>query len=460
MAKKTQDVATTEAPAKEVKPVPVMIAETVITGTVVLHSVDADAAETKTLTINKGKTDLGKWAYIAFCDGKSGKMMGTLVSAINSLLEHALLVLPAAWIVPAKDADVKFPVIGDNKEVTPKAIEDLPADRQAELREAVAQLSDGLNATKGAEKASKVAIRAFALKIRKFRFDFNKAEFAIFCKLPAAGSALGAFLSDANKNAVSEFVGLAGLPDDLFALVPEGKNSPKAVLAWVNGMRGDIATNVVNLIKTDAELAHTGFSAAVRQLLTEHAANVAEGVASVIGVNTVESQTLLAYHWANIDGEERIFDLDAASGMIPRKEGKLNVTKALFGIDDRADELVASLARVYNNYVDAATKSEVAEMKAKTYDLVKNASAFKLWSADEVARHLFNILAGRIDETTEETLVASIEFADIVADKLSGWIMAVGEGSMTVADVLATDVPAGEKPASEGDAEQDADASA
>lgn len=431
-----------------------------ITGTTVLHSVDADAAETKALTIAKGKTADGKGVYQAFCDGKSGKVVGTLVSAINSLLLDALLVLPRAWVIPTKDSDVNFPVIGDNKAPEPKELSDLSATRQGELIDAANTLESGLGAFRGAEKATREAVRGFAQALRGFRFDFNKAEWAIFAKLPQADSALGKLLAPANKNAVSEFVAVAGVPDSLFDLVPEGKNSPKAILAWVNGMRNDIAQAIVETIKGDAALAATSFSAAVKEVVADHVAVIAKGAASPIGVITAESQELLAIHWENIRDTEQWVDVDAASGMIPLKADKVNVTKAVFGTDDRADELVAALARCYNGYKDAATKAAETETKAKVKELSAVVSGVATMTADDLARHLFNILAGRLDETTDETLAASCEFADIVCDKLAGWVMAVGAQSMTVADVLATDIPAAEKPANEDDAEQDGDATA
>lgn len=432
-----------------------------VTGTVTIGSVQLDddrnfPLETKTLSIAKGKTPEDKVVYMAFVDGIRGELKAALAPAIKSLLEDGLLVLAKAWVIPTKDSLVNFPKIGDNKPKDPTTIEDLSLERADELKSGMNTLKDVFSLYRSAGRKAKDAMRDLAVTLRDIRSGYTKPEFAIFCKM-AEGSDVAELLT--SKNTLSEFVTVGNMPIELLDMAPEGRTSPKGLVAWVAGMRGELAGLIVDRIKGNAELSETSTGEAVKIVIREHFGEMPEGETAdrlAIGEWSAE-ETLLRMHWDNIQTVDRFFDI-ADGGLIPFKVEKKHVTSALFG-SEGADELVNALCRAFNSYVSPTDKAVADDMKAKTKVLVQNASAFGNWTADEVARHLFNILAGRLDETSEDTLSETSEFCVVVVDKLAGWVDQIQAGTMTAADILANP-GAGAKPESEGDAEADADADA
>lgn len=457
MAKNVKGAASKEtqaadAKADAVKPEEILEA---VTGTLTLYSVevdeDANPIDEKVLTVSKGKTEAGAVKYQAACNGVSGAIKGTIAAAINSLLVDGLKLLPAAWAVPKNEKDVVFPEKGNNKPKEPETLDDLSAEMQAEMRADMSALSAEVAEYRDAENRTRQSVRKVAERVRDLRLAYSKAEFGIFCRLADAGSEVAKLLTA--KNTLGEFVFFANIPADLLAVMPEGKASPKAAQAWVNGLRGNVASAIVNAIKVNKDLAGVSVSEAVRKVSADHFA----GEEPIAFDGEQEAHTVLwDIHASSLDLANTVgalFDVDSGGKLSPARDDGKHVTSSVFGTEG-ADELVKAIANAFNGYVSAADKAAIGEMRAKTKAIATR--DFNTLSPDEVARHLFNIMAGRVDDTTDETLETTVGDCLAVVDKLGGWFDAIAAGTMTVADVLAT----GEKPESEDDAESDADATA
>jgi hypothetical protein len=421
----------------------------VITGTLILESVDVDdegvAVDTKVLTVAKGKTDKGT-RYQASFEGVSGKVAASITAAINDLLEKGLKVLPSAWAVPKNEKEVKFPEKGDNRPKDPESIEDLSAEMAEGMRAGMADLVADFAAYKEAESRTRGVIRSVATRVRDLRAMYTKAEFGIFCRIAPAASDVAKLLSA--KNTLGEFVFYANIPEALFALMPEGKTSPKAAQAWVNGLRGTLAHTIVGIVKANADLSDMGATDAVRAVVADHVSG-AEPIAWEKESEALEC--LLGLHVSNWpDG--MLFDGMADGSLAPARDEGKHATASLFG-SEGADELVKALCGAFNGYQSPVEKAEAAAVKARAKGVAGR--DFLSLSADEVALHLFNVLAGRIDEGTEETLSETSQFCLAVLDKMGGWMDCVADGTMTVGDVLKKDAPE-----SEDAAEEDADAAA
>jgi hypothetical protein len=433
-----------ETPAVELKEA--------VTGTFTLFSVEADDAgnpiDSKALTIIKGKVgEKNVLNYMAVHEGVTGKPARTIKAAINALLIEGLKVLPAAWNVPENEKDVRFPAKGDNKPKEPETLEELPEEVQADLKQSHGLLVADYAVYAEGETRSREATRGLAKTLRGLRTKYNKTTWGIFVKLSVPGSALAELLT--SKNDLSEFATYGAVPDDLAALIPAGKKGPKAVLAWLGGMRNELAAAIITRVKKDG--GDTGLSDAVKGIIAEHM----EGTDKLAFDGGEAAEKLLALHWAGLEGPDRLFDL-ANDKLVPFKVDGANVTKTVFGTEG-ADELVSAMCRAYNGYVTADEVAVKADMKGKVSGLVAKANTFLTMTADEVARHLFNILSGRLDATNEETLDKTTEDALIVVDKMAGWLDAVRAGTLTVADILN---PVADAPESAEDAEGQADAEA
>lgn len=423
-----------------------------VSGTLVLRAVDADVEETKALIVGKGKDEKGALKYVAGADNVVGKVSGSVAAAVNSLLKDGLKVLPSAWVVPNNEKDIRFPSVGDNKPKDPEKLEDLDADTQAAMRDGMDAVKIEFAAYKDAEGNAREKTLTLARTLRNLRTSYRKGLWAIFAA--QASGDLAAFLT--SKNSLGEFVFMGGLPSELLDLMPEGKNSPKAAQAWVNGLRSALAAAVVEKIKVSAELADTGVSDAVRLVMEAHESG--EDVL-VFEVDGEAVETLRALHWANmgaaVDG--RFFDLNADGELTPKRDAeKAHVTKSLFGTEG-CDELVTALCRAFNSYRTNAEKAVEAETRKTAKSLASTIRAFDGLSVDEAALHLFRIMAGRFKTDTEDALSASVEDANAVLDKIGGFVDAIASGAMTLGDVIN---PPTDAPKTEGDAEADADAEA
>jgi len=163
---------------------------------------------------------------------------------------------------------------------------------------------------------------------------------------------------------------------------------------------------------------------------------------------------LLALHMANIDGATDWLQTTADGTLAPRKVDGKHVTASLMG-SEGADELVKALATAFNGYRTEAEKAADKEAKAKAAPLATR--DFATLPVADVALHLFRILAGRIDESTEESLVETTDDCAAIVTALDELITTVAEGSKTLADILN---PKADTPTDEGAAEDDADATA
>lgn len=444
MAKKAQTA--------EPKPDAVVLADA-ISGTLALGSVEVDEGgmpvETKTLTIFKGKVgDATK--YQAASDGAHGKVSSTIAAAINDLLENGLKVLPKAWAVPKNEKDVKFPNAGDNKPKEPETIDDLSPEMADAMRAQMADLSADVAAYADARNRTFATVRAVATRVRDLRVMYRKAAWTIFGKLADANSEVAKLLTA--KNTLGEFVFFANIPEALIALMPEGKKSPKAAQAWVNGLRGTLAHAIVDVIKLPANVetfGEMGATDAVRKVIADHL----DGTHKMTFDDQDATETLLDVHMSGWpDG--LLFDVaqDGTYGPKRDSEGK-HVTASVFG-SEGADELVKALAGAFNGYKSPEEKAAVSDMKARTKAVVS--ADFTKLSADDAARHIFNIMAARINGDTEEALATTTDDCLAIVDKLGGWLDAIAAGTMTVADVLAT----GPKATTEDEAEGEGDADA
>lgn len=449
MTKKTKAIEETAAPEASA-PVEAAMGE-VITGTLVLYSVevdeDAKPLEERVLTISKGKTETGKVRYQASQDGVSGKIAASITAAINDLLETGFKVLPAAWGVPKNEQGVNFPEKGDNKPKEPTTIDDLSSDMADAMLGQMAELTASFAEYRNAESRTREIIRAVAVEVRDLRLLYTKAEFGIFTRLAPEGSDVGKLLTA--KNTLGEFVFFANIPDALLELMPEGKASPKAAQAWINGLRSMAAHTVVDIVRANPELSAGSLTRAVRVVIKDHL-DGREPIAWDTDAEAVDY--LLALHTSGWpDG--RLLDANADGQLSPtRGEDGKHVTSSVFG-SEGADELIKALANAFNSYKSPSEQAAIADMKARTKAVVT--ADFNLLSPDQVALHLFNILAGRVNDTTEETLATTVGECLIVVDKIGGWFDAISDGTMTVADVLS---PA--TPTSEADAEGEGDATA
>jgi hypothetical protein len=336
MAKKTTVKATeTEAPtettAKAEAPKVMTVADLkeVITGNLTLESVERDGespVETKSLVMSKGKDEGGTIRYVASCNGVSGKVAGSVAAAVNDLLVSGLKVLPAAWVVPKNEKGIGFPVVGDNKPKEPEKLDDLPPEMQEAMKAQFADLSADFAEYKLSETRTRETVRKVAQGLRDIRVAYDKAQWTIFVGLADASSNLAKLLTA--KNTLGEFVFLANIPDALYALMPEGKASPKAAQAWVNGLRSTLAHTIVERVKGSTDLADTGLSNAVRMVIEAH---IDGSDAMAFDTDRAAIDVLLSLHWDNIYQVERFFDVSGDGAMVPARDAdKKHVTGSLF----------------------------------------------------------------------------------------------------------------------------------
>lgn len=421
-----------------------------VTGTLALQATE-EGAEALALTVIKGKNDKDKVVYSVACDGVQSAIKTTIKAAVADLLDKMKL-HKAAYVIPTNEKEIRFPEKGDNKPKEPETIDELPEEMQSAMREEIVNLNDDFTAYKGAEQNVRQAVRQLATDLREVRSRYNKTQWRIFIAQADAKSDFAAFLTA--KNAVSEFVFVGNIPEGLFELIPEGKNSPKAVQAWVNGIRGELVSDIVELVKKHPELSEMGTSEAVRKLLIGHFEGEEDFTIQHDG-EAAAKEEMLRLHWENIMEEPNLFSVNSENNLVPRKNAeKQHVTKSLFG-SEGADELVSALCRAFNSYVTAAEKAVADDMRDRVKTIAKAGADFKSWSEEEVARHLFNILAARIDESSDEAIDQTTQSANVVLATIQDWINAIADGEMTVADVINP-----ETPDSEEDAEAEADAEA
>lgn len=424
-----------------------------ISGVLELGSVEVDEGgkpvETKTVTILKGKVG-GNVRYQAFVGGVSGSVSASIAAAINTLLENGLKVLPKAWAVPKNEKDVKFPQKGDNKPKEPESLDDLSPERADHLKEQMDALEVDVQAYADARSRTFETVRRVSTRVRDLRMQYTKAEWTIFGKLAEPNSEVARLLTA--KNTLGEMVFFANIPDALIAFMPEGKKTPKAAQAWVNGLRATLAHTIVDVVKLPAN-AETfegmGVTDAVRKVINDHY----DGVHALAFDEQDATMCLLGlHHGAWPDGG--LFDALSDGTYAPaRDDNGKHITTSVFG-SEGADELVKALANAFNAWKSPEVKAAVDDMKARAKAVVS--SDFTKISADAAALHIFNILAARLKTDTEESLAATTDDCLAIVDKLGGWLDAVAAGTMTVADVLAS----GPKPTTEGEAEQEGDANA
>lgn len=443
MAKKVTKELATEETAAILEPV---------TGALELYSVEVteegEPVESLLLTMTKGKDAKGAVRYTASCDGVTGKVSASVAAAINDLLEKGMKLLPAAWDVPKNEKEIAFPVKGGNKPPEPESIDDLSSDVADGMRRSMVALQDDFAAYREADSRTRETVRAVAVRLRDLRKQYSKAEFGIFVKLADGASDIAKLLTA--KNTLGEFVGLANIPDSLFAMLPEGKNSPKSAQAWVNGLRGEVAGVIVDSIESNADLAGEPVSRAIERVLIDH--NTGSEPLTFEGREAASE--LLFLHHRNLHGVSVLVDAQADGTIAPARDGDgKHLTASLFGTEG-ADELIKAVCAAFNSYQTAGEKAAIDDMRAKAKAVVSR--DFNTLPADMVAHHLFNILSGRINDATEESLADSAADCLVIVDKLQGWFDAIAAGTMTVADVLAT----GEKVGSEKEAEKEADATA
>ena len=451
MAKTTKNTKATEATATATAAQPVLAAA--ISGTLVLGSVEVEEGgnpvETKTLTIWKGKVS-DATRYQAACDGTTGKVAATITAAINDLLENGLKVLPKAWAVPKNEKEVAFPEKGDNKPKEPESIDDLSPEMADGMRAGMETLSLAVADYADARNRTFASVRKVATQVRDLRTQYTKAEWTIFGKLAAPNSEVAKLLTA--KNTLGEFVFFANIPEVLVEVMPEGKKSPKAAQAWINGLRGTLAHAIVDTIKLPANaeaFATLSATEAVRKVVTDH----------YDGEHTLsfdaEGDAINRLLTIHVDGwpDGGLFDVASDGTFAPARDDGKHITASQFG-SEGADELVKALAGAFNSYKTPEARAAVADMKARTKAVVS--ADFTKLSPDAAALHIFNILAARVDGSTEESLEGTTADCLTIVDKLGGWFDAIAAGTMTVADVLAS----GPKPESEEDAEGEGDADA
>jgi hypothetical protein len=427
-----------------------------------------EALETVVLSVFKGQVmPENKTAYQAGLSGVFGAVAGTTKAAVEACLAASNR-NPALYVTGGK---VVFAVAGDNEPKEAEKFDDLSADEQADMVEKLISFRDNVAEYQDAGVKTRVATLAVARKLNEIREGFaTKKRFGIFTafakvsaeKARAAGES---FASDAEavaailtaKNTAGEFQTFGKMPDALIALMPAGKNSAKSAIAWLAGMRSEIAENVVNLIKSPRPVNEAGEAvgvdfAAMSASDCVMAALASDDIAAI--AFDAATRMVLDLHKRNIDGVARLLDADAGGVLAVAKADKQFTTKPLFAAE-RGDELLDVICKGLNGYRTEAEIAADKEAKAKAAPLASR--DFSSLPVTDVALHLFRILAGRIDDQTEESLLETAGDCSAIVEMVADMVARVASGEATVADLIN---PKGETPESEEAAEDDADAAA
>jgi hypothetical protein len=440
--------------AKEIKAAAFVDA---ISASVAVPSVEVDETgapiDVTIVTVTKGKLPPEeKTAFQGSLAGKFGMVAASLKAAITSVLTASGLD-PSEYAIPTKAA---FAEAGGNAPKEAETFADLSTEEQAEMSETLGHFAEDVAEYRDAESKSRAATRkvakAFAEIMSRFPTKKREGIFRTYCaetavkakaeKWPNADELSAVADIVTSKNVPGELKFFASIPDSLLALMPEGKNGPKAAQAWINGLRSDLANALVETVKVSEE----------QESLTVAFWDAAESVK--LGAMSDASAMLLQLHLDNLPSGG-LFDLDASGKLSPAKAvapAKGYVSQSLFGAEG-SDELLKAFCNAFNGYRTAAEKEADKEAKAKVAPLATR--DFASLPVAEVALHLFRILAGRIDESTEATLEATTADCDAIVQALADHVASVADGSMTVADIVN---PKSEAPESEDDAESDADA--